>query len=54
MVTDGDVTAALIDIPDLGAEGDVLIQLTADPCIEVPERRVAGLADAATTPAPTC
>lgn len=35
-VSDGDVTAVLKDIPDLGAEGDVLIELTAEPCVEVP------------------
>lgn len=35
-VTDGDVGALLVDIPDLGAEGDVLIQLTAEPCVDVP------------------
>jgi hypothetical protein len=35
-VSDGDVSAVLADVPDLGAEGDVLIELTAEPCIEVP------------------
>jgi hypothetical protein len=36
VVTDGDISAVLEDIPDLGAEGDVLIQLVAEPCVEVP------------------
>ena len=35
-VTDGDVSASLADVPDLGAEGDVLIRLAADPCVQVP------------------
>jgi hypothetical protein len=35
-VTDGDVSASLADVPDLGAEGDVLIRLAAEPCVEVP------------------
>lgn len=36
-VSDGDVSASLADVPDLGAEGDVLIRLAAEPCVKVPE-----------------
>lgn len=36
-VTDGSVSASLMDVPDLGTEGDVLIRLSADPCVAVPE-----------------
>jgi hypothetical protein len=36
-VTDGSVSASLMDVPDLGTEGDVLIRLSADPCVVVPE-----------------
>ena len=36
-VSDGDVSATLADIPDRGTEGDVLIQLAAEPCVAVPE-----------------
>ncbi|GAA1791566.1 hypothetical protein GCM10009795_041560 [Nocardioides hankookensis] len=36
-VTDGPVSATLQDVPDLGAEGDVLIRLAAGPCVDVPE-----------------
>ena len=36
-VTDGPVSASLMDVPDLGAEGDVLIRLSVDPCVAVPE-----------------
>lgn len=35
-VTDGSVSASLMDVPDLGAKGDVLIRLSADPCVQVP------------------
>jgi hypothetical protein len=38
-VTDGDVSASLADVPDLGAEGDVLIRLAAEPCVRVPEEQ---------------
>ena len=34
---DGAVAADLWDIPDLGAEGDVLIRLAAGPCVDVPK-----------------
>ena len=34
---DGAVSADLWDIPDLGAEGDVLIRLAAGPCVDVPK-----------------
>jgi hypothetical protein len=34
-VSDGDVSASLADVPDLGAEGDVLIRLAAEPCVRV-------------------
>jgi len=36
-VSDGHVSASLADVPDLGAEGDVLIRLAAEPCVPVPE-----------------
>ncbi|GAA4733146.1 hypothetical protein GCM10023350_15770 [Nocardioides endophyticus] len=36
-VTDGSVSASLMDVPDLGTVGDVLIRLSADPCVAVPE-----------------
>ncbi|GAA4695735.1 hypothetical protein [Nocardioides conyzicola] len=36
-VDDGAVAADLMDIPDLGAEGDVLIRLAAGPCVAVPQ-----------------
>ncbi|MGB0102513.1 MAG: hypothetical protein WBP61_19700 [Nocardioides sp.] len=35
-ITDGAVSASLADVPDLGAEGDVLISLSVQPCVPVP------------------
>lgn len=36
-LTDGSVSASLMDVPDLGADGDVLIRFTAAPCVAVPK-----------------
>jgi hypothetical protein len=36
-LTDGSVSASLMDVPDLGADGDVLIRFTAGPCVAVPK-----------------
>ena len=35
-VRDGDVTALLRDLPAVNEQGDVTIQLVADPCVDVP------------------
>jgi hypothetical protein len=37
LVRDGDVSARLWDLPRVNTQGDVAIQLVADPCVDVPE-----------------
>jgi hypothetical protein len=39
VVHDGDVSARLWDLPPVNTDGDVLIQLVAEPCVDVPEDR---------------